>query len=153
MRRVGAATRVFVASRRVLLLTLEAVSSAARTMSYGSGEMRGGTPALWDDNMGRYAALFHSKCSEHLLGHEKFFATLDFYTFSGTPPFEIEGVVRAPIEPAHLHEHDTATLSCAYPGGFLQRGSRMYVVYGWQDHAIHLLELHSGALYEALERR
>ncbi len=114
--------------------------------------MRGGTPAVWDTQRQVFAAFFHGKFSQWQGTVQKYFANIGFYSFSGTAPFEIESVIAQHIEPERLHDSDTATLSCAYPGGFFTRDDHTFLAYGYQDHSIHILKLNTEALWLSLQK-
>lgn len=110
------------------------------------GELRGGTPAILDDD--QYLALFHSSIKmKSVQSNGKIMPHyfMGAYTFSSTPPFEIKK-----ISPFPIIGHDFYTspsyktwkpLKVIFPGGMLLDDSYVWVVFGKQDFEIWIAKL------------
>jgi hypothetical protein len=123
--------------------------AAARAVSFDHGAWRGGTPATptgTEGDGGPLEAIFHLRGRRG----DKVVYGLGYYTFAPAPPFAIERVLPAPLVVPDLEDDSPAKLACAFPGGLLRRGERLYVAYGRHDRAVHLLTLDAPALERAL---
>ncbi len=119
------------------------------------GEMRGGSPALFDED--HYLGFFHSwkdlksvqsngeKISHYFMGA---------YRHKKAPPFEITHVSENPIIGKtffHAPEYPTwKPLKVIYPGGHIFDKKFIWVVYGRQDHECWLVKLDKKALLKSL---
>jgi predicted GH43/DUF377 family glycosyl hydrolase len=96
--------------------------------------VRGGTPALLVD--GEYLAFSHSvmrvksNASKGILRKHYFIGA---YTFSKDPPFHLLTASTDPIVGKEFYTQKKQRMHVIFPGGFVDDGPYLYVVYGKDD--------------------
>ena len=112
-------------------------------------DMRGGTGAAFNPNLGAYEAFFHTRTflqlSRRPLRH---WVTLGigYYAFDPNAPFAVRAVLPQGVPVPDVDASASPYLHCAYPGGFLLRDGVYYVAYGLNDSALGLLALDAEVL-------
>ena len=112
------------------------------TVRWRHGVMRGGTPAIYDADIGGYVAFFHS--------HDRFrvptqrgdkdvaFYFMGFYVFAPRPPFGIQLISEAPLlGPGFYNDstHEAWRLRAVWPAGLMVQPDAFIVSYGKDDEA------------------
>lgn len=121
-------------------------------VSWDYGILRGGTPAQIVD--GEYLSFFHSgivatsEVSYHL---DLWHYFMGAYTFSAAPPFQITKMTQAPISHEAFYTTSDRTKRVIFPGGFVVKGSKIYLAYGKDDSEIWIAILDKKALQKALK--
>lgn len=131
------------------------VSSSASTIDWSWGELRGGTPALLDDD--RYLAFFHSSikiATVHSQGKAMPHYVMGAYTFAAHPPFEITHISPEPIVGKNFYhgkEYKTwKPVRVVFPMGFIMDDDYIWLSYGRQDFEIWIAKLDKKGLYQSL---
>lgn len=134
----------------------EPVASTLSKMKWDWGVLRGGTPALLDEN-GEYLAFFHcskSMATVHSKGKSIPHYFMGAYTFNGSPPFDLTGISPFPIVGQKFYHgpaHKTwKPLVVVFPGGYVFSGQSIWVVYGRQDHELWAVKLDKQGLLNSL---
>lgn len=133
----------------------QTVSKCEMKINYSWGEIRGGTPALFDGD--RYLAFFHSSKDISTVqsgGKKILHYFMGAYTFSDNPPFKVLTVSPEPIVHPSFYDgpmHKTwKPLRCVFPCGILIDGAYVWVTYGKQDHESWVVKFDKQKLLESL---
>ncbi|MCB1118520.1 MAG: hypothetical protein KDK65_01015 [Chlamydiia bacterium] len=116
------------------------------------GKLRGGTPAQCvGDN---YLAFFHS-CSRGASPYsdqqEMLHYFIGAYTFSGSPPFEIQKISPKPIASYGMyHTPSFEDKVVVFPGGYVTDEESLYLVFGQNDEAIMVVKMDKEQLLNSL---
>jgi predicted GH43/DUF377 family glycosyl hydrolase len=115
------------------------------------GTLRGSTPALLID--GEYLAFFHSgrvASSTASWGYDLWHYFMGAYTFSSTLPFEITKMTPLPIIANDFYTPSNKEKRVIMPGGFVVRGSLIYLAYGKDDCEMWIAVLDKEELKKSL---
>ena len=132
-------------------------SCSQRYPDWGWGELRGGTPALYDGE--KYLAFFHSAklmASDYSKGKEIPHYFMGAYTFSPEPPFEIAHMSEEPIIAQEFYTGADykpywKPVQVVFPCGFIADDEFIWITYGRQDHEMWVAKLDKKKLYESLK--
>ena len=120
---------------------------------WGYGEVRGGTPAIWEPTLGRYVTFFHSRwiCSINGSRRKEHYFT-GFYSFHPEPPFDIDQIYPRPLAfPIFVQEAETERSSTVvYVEGAVADGNHYLLSYGLGDTALGLLKVDRDGLLDGL---
>jgi predicted GH43/DUF377 family glycosyl hydrolase len=122
------------------------------------GELRGGTPALYDEEAGEYLAFFHScmnMATVHSDGEKVLHYFMGAYTFSREPPFQITRISPEPIVGkgfyhGEIYEPYWQPVRVVFPCGYFADGQYVWISYGRQDHELWVVKIDKRALLESL---
>ena len=134
----------------------KSIASSGCHIPWEWGELRGGTPALIDDE--EYLAFFHSyknistvqsagkKVSHYFMGA---------YTFAKEPPFNITRISQNPIIGDKFYQgplyNTWKPLRVVFPGGFISDKHYVWIVYGRQDHELWVVKLDKAGLFKSMQ--
>lgn len=127
------------------------------TMSLGDinwkwGSLRGGTPAVLDDD--HYLAIFHSSQKMRTIqanGETARHYFMGAYTFSSKPPFEIKSISPEPIIGKDFYQpHKKSTLRVVFPCGLHVSDKFVWITYGKHDHELWVVKLDKKGLMNSL---
>jgi predicted GH43/DUF377 family glycosyl hydrolase len=108
------------------------VYETGKAISWNLGPLRGSGQALLVD--GEYLAFFHSGIiTDSPVGGNMWHYFMGAYTFSAEPPFGLTKVSAAPIDAPGFYLYSNFNKRVVYPGGFVRKGSTIYVAYGKDD--------------------
>ncbi len=123
------------------------------------GHLRGGTPALNMEDS-EYLAFFHSSkpmLTAHSEGNTILHYFMGAYTFSATPPFEINRISPEPIVGKGFYSgtpyasyYWEKKQRVIFPGGYLYDKDYIWIAYGREDHEIWIAKLHREGLMKSL---
>lgn len=120
------------------------------------GALRGGTPAILDDD-GQYLAFFHSSKemkTAHSEGAKIQHYFMGAYTFSAQPPFNLTSISKEPIIGKNfLYGPVYQTwkpLRVVFPGGIIVGKDKVWVAYGRQDHEAWIATIDKKKLRESM---
>ena len=128
------------------------------TIRWRYGVMRGGTPAIYDADIGGYVAFFHS--------HDKYrvktrtgdkdvtYYFMGFYVFAAQPPFGIQLISEAPLMgPGFYNESapNANRLRVVWPAGLMVLPDSFVVSYGRDDHTTRVVRIDRRKLIETLQ--
>lgn len=142
-----------------LLGTGSCVTMASTTSSvlWDFGELRGGTPALFDEERREYIAFFHSSkrmLSKQSEGQKMIHYFMGAYTFSAKPPFAITYISPRPIVGKNFYNgpayNTWKPLRVVFPCGLIANERYLWVTYGRQDHELWIAKLDKKGLYKSL---
>ncbi len=122
-----------------------------KSIDWGFGSLRGGTPAQLID--GEYLAFFHSgivTSSPSSDNRELWHYYMGAYTFSATPPFEMTKISSSPIDSPGFYTFSSYEKRVIYPGGFVAKGSKLYVAYGKDDSEIWIATIDLNELKKSM---
>ncbi len=130
--------------------------STKQEIKWDYGELRGGTPALLDDD--EYLSFFHSSKlmpSKHSNGKPVLHYFMGAYTFNKEPPFEVTKISETPIIATGFYEGINyepywKPVRVVFPCGFVIDEHYVYVAYGRQDHEIWIIKLDKQGLKNSL---
>ncbi len=132
----------------------ETYASTKGSIQWDFGELRGGTPAVIDDNC--YISFFHSRSRKTMKtiqseGKKLYHFFMGAYTFSLKPPFEITRVSPEPIWGRDFYK-DNICPDClvVYPGGLIVDEQFYWVIYGRKDSQIWVAQLDKKGLLNSL---
>lgn len=122
------------------------------------GELRGGSPALLDDD--HYIAFFHSSqemASRHTEGRNELHYFMGAYLFSSVPPFEITHISPEPIFCSGFYEGEAydpywKPVRVVFPCGIVMDKQYIWVSYGRQDHECWVIKIDKKKLIESMSR-
>jgi predicted GH43/DUF377 family glycosyl hydrolase len=126
------------------------VSRVLQPSRYDYGEMRGGSGAAIDGDLGEYVSFFHARDQNNYGGGNKLHYFIGLYTFAPEPPFEIRHLLPYPIVVPRMSNPGRPYIEVAYPGGFVADEAHIYLVYGKNDRSVRLLTLDRRKLLDAL---
>jgi predicted GH43/DUF377 family glycosyl hydrolase len=136
----------------------QTLGNTSAQIDWDYGTLRGGTPALLDDD-GQYLAFFHSSKemkSAHSEGKKIQHYFMGAYTFSSEPPYSLTSISAAPIigrnflnGPAHS---TWKPLRVVFPGGIVLGKEKVWVAYGRQDHEVWIATIDKKKLRESMVR-
>jgi hypothetical protein len=135
----------------------ETVAVSQMTSPWSWGSLRGGTPALLDEETGEYLAFFHTcfpmkTAQSNNVKMDHYF--MGAYTFAAHPPFNLTHVSPDPIVGNNFYNgplHNTwKPLRVVFPCGFVFDGPYVWVIYGRQDHEVWVAKMDKKALYNSL---
>ncbi len=119
------------------------------------GQLRGGTPALLEDN--EYLAFFHSSKemrSAHSAGKSISHYFIGAYFFSAQPPFNITRLSPEPIIANNFYSgpaYETwKPLRAIFPCGYIKDDNFVWITYGKQDHELWVVKLDKKGLFDSL---
>ena len=123
------------------------------------GVMRGGTPAIYDADVGGYVALFHSHDKYRLrtpkgVGKNVTFYFMGFVVFAPQPPFSIQMIGEAPLMgPGFYNESARSAyhLRVIWPGGLLISPEEYVVSYGMDDNTMRAVRVDRQKLLQTLQ--
>ena len=134
----------------------ETIAITQSKLTWGFGELRGGTPAVLDGD--QYISFFHSsmdllsvysnkRCIAHYF--------MGAYTFSSTPPFKINKISPRPIigkgfYKGVYYKYYWKSVMCVFPCGILVEEPFIYVSYGRQDHEMWIVKIDKQELLDSL---
>lgn len=125
------------------------------SINWQFGELRGGTPALLDND--QYIAFFHSSkniSTVHSQGKNMTHYFMGAYTFSSQPPFNITRISPEPIVGKNFYNGPTYNtwkpLRVVFPMSCLSDKNYLWVTYGRQDFEIWVAKLDKKGLYKSL---
>ena len=120
------------------------------------GEMRGGTPAVYDAALGGYIAFFHSHVQ--VKGDNPFsrgsFQRLYYmgcYVFAAQPPFSIQLISAAPILGLDFYNVSSPHRQIIWPAGLEVLPDEYIVSYGKNDRDIWMVRLDRREVIKALQ--
>jgi predicted GH43/DUF377 family glycosyl hydrolase len=122
------------------------------SISWDYGILRGGTPAQIVD--GEYLAFFHSgivASSKASYSQDLWHYFMGAYTFSLSPPFQITRMTSSPISHEAFYTSSDRAKRVIFPGGFVVKGSKIYLAYGKDDSEIWIAILDKETLQKALK--
>lgn len=131
---------------------LKEVSHSTNKVIEHLGLMRGGSPAIYDPERGVFVSFFHTQMMlnpERTLNNSLYFA--GFYSFSASPPFDIQGILPFPIVPRGVYKSAYKSHWVTYPTGFVRRGDTVIMTYGQNDERVSAITLGYDALMAELE--
>lgn len=136
--------------------TCETLASTTGLINWNFGELRGGTPAILDNN--QYLAFFHSTKSMKTVHSDGACLPHYFmgaYTFSSQPPFEITNISANPIvAPGFykglVYEPYWHPVRVIFPSGLILDEQFIWVSYGRQDHEAWVVKMDKQKLLESL---
>ncbi|MBA3721878.1 MAG: hypothetical protein H0W88_05705 [Parachlamydiaceae bacterium] len=121
-------------------------------IQWGWGPIRGGTPALIDNNC--YISFFHSSIKMESLqsnGRNIRHYFMGAYTFSPNHPFDIKKISPQPIVGKNFYTGQTAQKnSVIFPCGLLIDEKYIWVVYGREDNQVWVVKLDKKGLLKSL---
>ena len=120
------------------------------------GELRGGTPALFDGT--QYLAFFHSSkkmTSIHSPTKAAPHYFMGAYTFSARFPFEITSMSPQPIIGKNFYHGHTykpywGSVVAVFPCGYIADENYIWLAYGRADHELWIAQLDKKKLYKSL---
>ncbi len=132
--------------------TCVTISESADPLKWNWGTLRGGTPALLVD--GEYLAFFHSSMqaiSAASEGNMMLHYYMGAYAFSANPPFEIKRISSAPIIGKGFYTVSSCEKRVIFPGGFVIKGSSIYVAYGKDDCEMWIATISKDKLKKSMQ--
>lgn len=134
----------------------ETFAYSNQSIEWNWGILRGGTPALLDDD--NYLAFFHSSkkmVTVQSKGQEILHYFIGAYTFSKHPPFSVTKISAVPIVAESFYtgaeyEPYWKPVQVVFPCGFIFDKNYIWLAYGKQDHEIWIAKLDKKKLYESL---
>lgn len=131
------------------VVALEQVSELTGRVPSPFGEMRGGTPAIYDAELDAYVAFHHTRLELQDSGHAvSYFAGM--YTFEPRPPFAIRQQLLNPIVPRGVYHDAEKKVAVTYPGGYVRDGDRVTLLVGENDRRLNAVVLNYPQLVAAL---
>jgi predicted GH43/DUF377 family glycosyl hydrolase len=135
----------------------ETISLTSSVINWEYGELRGGTAALLDGD--NYLSFFHSSIdmlTAHSNGRKISHYFMGAYTFSSSPPFEINSISKEPIIGKGFYKGEYykpywKSVRCIFPCGMIIEDPYIYVSYGRQDHEIWIVKMDKQMLIDSLE--
>ena len=136
--------------------TCETIDLTHNSASWNWGELRGGTPALLDND--EYFGFFHSSKTMASLQSEKK-AILHYfvgaYTFSSTPPFTITRISPQPIVGKGFYGKTNykpywKPVKAIFPCGFILDTNFIWLAYGKDDHELWVAKIDKAKLLKSL---
>lgn len=130
----------------------KSISNKRSGITWDKGFLRGGTPALLVD--GSYLAFFHSSIattsnsSNGKLMHHYFMGA---YTFSSSPPFQIQKISPSPIIADGFYTESSYEKRVIFPGGFAIVKNKFYIAYGKDDSEIWIAIMDKKKLMKSLK--
>ena len=135
----------------------ELVSRAAEAVYWRYGEIRGGTPAVFDADLGGYILFFHSVLHPDLKT-ERGPQRIKLYfmgclVFSAHPPFTIQLISERPlVGPSFYDEHwSREKMRVIFPAGLLVTPEAYVVSYGKDDNSTRIVRFDRRQLQESLQ--
>jgi hypothetical protein len=137
----------------------EAVSAGTNMTRWRYGVMRGGTPAIYDADIGGYVAFFHSHDTHQVNtstgDQDVLFYFMGFCVFAARPPFSIQLISKAPLMgPGFYNESapEAHFLRVIWPAGLIVQPSGDFVVsYGRDDIAMRAVHIGRRKLMRTLQ--
>lgn len=134
----------------------ETLFETESSVSWEWGELRGGTPALLQEN--DYLAFFHSSkemVSIHSKGKKIRHYFVGAYTFSSKPPFELKQISSFPIVNKGFYQGEYyqpfwKPARIIFPGGILVEDQEIWIAYGREDHEIWIAKIDKDKLLKSL---
>jgi predicted GH43/DUF377 family glycosyl hydrolase len=135
--------------------TCVTVASSYSDIDWQWGELRGGTPALIEND--QYLSFFHSsKVMDSVQSNGKrmqhYF--MGAYTFSKSPPFAVQQISPKPIVGKNFYNGPSyqtwKPLRVIFPGGFISDEKFIWIAYGRQDHEIWITKIDKAGLFNSL---
>lgn len=131
------------------------MSETEAKIEWNWGELRGGTPAL--KNNDEYLGFFHSSIKMRSIqsnGEEILHYFMGAYTFSQQPPFSITRMSSQPILTSTFYNGPPYFLNfpskVIFPAGFVMNKQHIWVVYGRQDCEVWVMKIDKKGLLESL---
>ena len=118
---------------------------------WGYGEIRGGTPAVYDEELNSFVSVFHSSTDAMTAKREGKYYVMGLYTFSATPPYAIEQVAPLPMVGPNFYAYPPLKQNIVFPQGMLIEGNLIHVSYGKDDNAIGVSTFHRSSLISSLK--
>ena len=133
----------------------ETLSCTEKTLQWRWGDLRGGTPALFQDD--HYLGFFHScidMISPYSKGKKITHYFMGAYCFEKHPPFSLTHMSPEPIQGATFYtgpDYPTwKPLKVIFPGGFVFDDTYIWVVYGKQDYESWVVKIDKKGLLKSL---
>ena len=123
-------------------LVVHVVSRGQHKVDWPYGEMRGGSPALFDPQQQRYVSFFHSRrifLGPH--GKPRNYYVMGMYTFAKDPPFEITQLPTAPLVDRSFYDSPHLWQEIIFPAGLTLTDSQLHVTYGKNDTSMGVVTL------------
>lgn len=134
-------------------IVLSPASRSYAAASCGFGQMRGGTPALYDTKRQLFYSFFHcGKVADFGQGEGVgLYYLMGLYSFSPVPPYDIRNVSQEPIIPplqqiARSYQRERfvlgghrAELRVMYPTGYVVDGNDLIVSYGYDNQSTRVV--------------
>jgi|GEM_PF-681548 len=125
------------------------VATTPTLVDWAWGDLRGGTPAIFDENIGEYLAFFHSSknmATVHSDGAVVSHYFIGAYTFSRHPPFNITRISQEPIVGrgfyrGTIYKPYWKPVRVVFPCGIIVEQDYIWITYGRQDHEIWITKL------------
>ena len=121
----------------------ELVSSASQAVRWRYGEMRGGTQAVYDVELGAYLHVFHSQVeyfeSERHPRQKLYF--MGCYVFAAQPPFAIQLLSQTPLIGPAFYPRPAAengVMRVVFPAGLMLTPDELVISYGKNDYESRL---------------
>jgi hypothetical protein len=130
----------------VISLEAELYAAEGATQLWRYGEIRGGTPAVQNDD-GDYLAFFHAYLYGNLRNNtyrRNYFMGL--YAFEGQAPYAVKAITKEPLLPPSYTAPQYKDL-IIFPGGFFIDGDVVHVTYGICDEAVYVADFDKHKLF------
>lgn len=134
----------------------DTVSCIQGSIQWDLGELRGGTPALLEND--QYLSFFHSSrkmATAHSGGNEILHYFMGAYTFSKEPPFTITSMSQDPIIGKNFYNGIDyppyyKPIRCVFPCGYISDENFIWIAYGRDDHECWIVKLDKPGLLQSL---
>lgn len=135
----------------------ETICTTAVPIQWPWGQLRGGTPALKNDD-GEYLGFFHSSKmmeSVHSEGKNVLHYFFGAYTFSSDFPFEFTQISQEPIVACGFYNGPIYKpywhpVRVVFPGGYISDHDYIWLTYGRQNHEVWVAKIDKKKLMQSL---
>ena len=148
----GAASESAAAAAPLVLQGL--APPAHETLPEVAGIWRGGTPAVYEPELGEYITFFHTRTHADYgtgFGARRYYM-LGVYTFAAAPPFAIRRYLPEPLQIRERAQLPPGWTRIVFPSGIISNGNDYTVSFGRDDHAISIASINKRRLFAALAR-
>jgi predicted GH43/DUF377 family glycosyl hydrolase len=136
----------------------QTVAKSESAIDWKWGRLRGGTPAILNDD-GEYLAFFHSSidlATTYSDGKIVSHYLIGAYTFSSQPPFHITRISPEPIVGRGFYHGPVyrpywKPVRVVFPCGMILDQDYIWIAYGRQDHEIFIAKIDKKGLYNHLK--
>ncbi len=134
----------------------DTVSYSKSAVPWNWGIIRGGTPALLDEE--GYLAFFHSSidmASSHSGGKTMTHYFVGAYLFSLEPPFTLLKISPEPIVGKDFYKGKHykpywKPIRCVFPCGYVTKGMHIWMAYGRNDHECWIAKIDKAGLFKSM---